>query len=118
MAHQDLTSLEREVLERLLGNAPDAPEALAGLNEASRGRFLKTLANAAAASTERPADAPQSTNPPPASLVDRVWAPTVSVGDKEVPIIPSSVAIELVILADPDHGDAADPARGDTGERR
>ena len=113
--HEDLTSFEREVVERLLANAPDAPEALASLNEASRGRVLRAVANAgtaaesdesSAASTERPAEAPQSTNPPSSALppsienlVDRVWAPTVSVGDKKLPIIPSSVALVLVILA-------------------
>ena len=49
----DLTSVERTALELLRTNAPEAPEALASLNHASRGRVLGALSN--------PDAAPQST---------------------------------------------------------
>lgn len=106
MNQEDLTSVEREALERLRANAPDAPEALASLSYTSRGRVIEVLMDGGteaetdqtvAAATHQPSDAPKSTRPP--TFVDRVWAPTVAVGDKKVPIIPSSVGVVLVIVA-------------------
>ena len=106
MNQDDLTSVEREALERLRANAPDAPEALASLSHTSRGRVIKALMDAGTetetdktgtAAIDRPSDAPRPTSPP--TLVDRVWAPTVDVGDKKVPIIPSSLGVLLVIVA-------------------
>ena len=43
MSQDDLTSVERRALELLRANAPDAPEALANLDETGRARVLEAL---------------------------------------------------------------------------
>ena len=43
MKHEDLTPEEQEALELLRANAPDAPEALANIDETGRARVLEAL---------------------------------------------------------------------------
>lgn len=85
MNQEDLTSVERATLELLRKNATDAPEALASLSHASRGRVLGALSN------------PDGSTRPP-TFVDRVWEPTVTIGSKKVPLVLSAAGVVLLIV--------------------
>ena len=98
--YEDLTPDERETLELLRNNAPDAPEALANLDEKGRARVLGALSTGTGARDEpilEADSAPQSTGP--TTFADRVWEPTVTVAGKKVPAIPSSVGAVVVLVA-------------------
>ena len=100
MTYEDLTPDERETLELLRNNAPDAPEALANLDEKGRARVLGALSTGTGARDEpilEADSAPQSTGP--TTFADRVWEPTVTVAGKKVPAIPSSVGAVVVLVA-------------------
>ena len=120
MTYEDLTPDEREALNRLRENAPDAPEALASLDDAGRARVLEAFSDtgigvpessdAVAAVTAGPsigaeddeptletAPTPQSTGP--STLAERLFAPRVSVAGKQIPLVPSSVGVVLVLVA-------------------
>ena len=118
MTGGDLTREEREVLELLRANAPDAPEALAGLDDAARARVLGALSDAStaehdpsdtadaegqpgAANDEEPTleDAPGGAPSGPSTFVDRLLEPTVRVADKDVPVVPSSAGLVVLIIA-------------------
>ena len=77
MNHQDLTPEEQEALE-----------ALGKLDEAGRARVVGALS----ATTD---DQPTV----PATFVDRIWEPTVTVAGKKVPTIPSSVGAVVLLVA-------------------
>lgn len=89
MPQENLTPEEREALELLRDNAPEAPTALASLDEAGRARVLWTLCKSGMRSPEPTSDepppqaAPPSQYTSPVTFADRVWAPTVTVADKQ-----------------------------------
>lgn len=120
MAHEDLTPDEREALELLRENAPEAPTALASLDEASRARVLGALSTQASAPepddpvapsvVDEPADetpddeptledAPVSPPSSPTTFADRLLAQKVTVADKQVPLVPSAVGLVLLLVA-------------------
>ena len=119
MKHDDLTPDEQEALQLLWENAPEAPEVLASLGEDGRARVLGALSSAGtsaddsddsvvAVTDESPDDetedepvldsAPESQSSSPSTLADRLLAQNVTVAGKRVPVIPSSVAVVLVIV--------------------
>ncbi len=118
MSQEDFTSEEREAFERLRNNAPDAPEALASLDEDGRARVLRELSSMATgadasddptategSSSETVEDEPTldsasgSQSFSPSTFADRLLAQKVTVVGKQVPIIPSSVVLVLVVVA-------------------
>ena len=120
MKHEDLTPEEQEALELLRANAPDAPEALANLDDAGRARVLEALTHTgidiaesgdavADATGELSSDAaddeptlesaPASQSTDPSTLADRLLARNVTVAGKRIPLIPSSVGVVLVVVA-------------------
>ena len=120
MESEDLTPDEREALDRLRANAPEAPEALASLDDAGRARVLEALTHTgidiaesgdavadatgelssdAADDEPTPESAPASQSTGPSTLVDRLLARNVDVAGKKVPLVPSSVAVLLVVVA-------------------
>ena len=112
MTQDDLTPDEREVLELLRANAPDAPEALASLDDTSRGRVVGALTRTGTgahdsdepSSDETDAEpvsesAPASQRPSSSTFADQILAVKVTVAGKQVPVIPSSVAVVVVFVA-------------------
>lgn len=106
MNHEDLTPSERAALERLQANAPDAPEALASLNDSARARVLKAFSGseideAHDSTDDEPAldSAPVSRSAAPVTFADRVWEPTVAISGKQVPVIPASVGLVLLLVS-------------------
>ena len=120
MTYEDLTPDEREALELLRANAPEAPEALASLDEAGRARVLEALSSArtgaddsdgsvAAVTDESPDDeaegepvlesAPESQPTSPPTFSERLLAQNVTVAGKRVPVVPSAIGVVLVIVA-------------------
>lgn len=106
MNHKDLTPSERAALERLQANAPDAPEALASLNDSARARVLKAFSGSEIDETHDSADdeptldsAPVSRSASPVTFADRVWEPTVAISGKQVPVIPASLGVVLLIVS-------------------
>ena len=120
MTYEDLTPDERETLELLRNNAPDAPEALANLDEKGRARVLEALTHTgidiaesgdavadttgepssdAADDEPTPETAPASQPTGPSTLADRLLAQNVTVAGKQIPLIPSSVGVVLVVVA-------------------
>ena len=118
---EDLTPDEQEALELLRDNAPEAPEALASLDEAARARVLEALSSAgtgapepddpvASSAVNEPADetpddeptledAPVSLTSSPTTFADRLLAQKVTVADKQVPLVPSAVGLVLLLVA-------------------
>ena len=120
MTYEDLTPDEREALELLRGNAPEAPTALASLDEAGRARVLEALSTQASApepddpvapsavdgsANEAPDDEPALEDAPvsqpssPTTFADRLLAQKVTVADKQVPLVPSAVGLVLLLVA-------------------
>ena len=106
MTHEDLTPSERAALERLQANAPDAPEALASLNDSARARVLKAFSGSEMGETSDSADdeptldsAPVSQSASPVTFADRVWEPTVAISGKQVPVLPASVGVVLLLVS-------------------
>lgn len=105
MPHEDLTPKEREALELLRNNASEAPTALASLDEVGRARVLRALCKTGMRVSEPTGEEPSLETAPgsqyssPVTFADRVWAPTVTVAGKQVPVIPSSTGIVVMIVA-------------------
>lgn len=111
MTYEDLTPDEQEALELLLENAPEAPAALASLDEAARARVLGAFGTQAGASAsddpvtssavDEPIleDAPVSHPSSPTTFADRLLVQKVTVADKQVPLVPSAVGLVLLLVA-------------------
>ena len=118
MKYEDLTPDEQAALNRLRENALDTPDALASLDDAGRARVLEALSNAEAAASddsgaaaaEGPTrdvvdDEPALETTPslqrtgPSALAERLLAQKVSLAGKQIPLVPSSVAAVLVLVA-------------------
>ena len=119
MKHEDLSPEEQAALERLRDNAPDAPDALASLDDAGRARVLGAFSGTGTReATDEPADeathgpadeaaddepalgaAPSWQPAGPSALIEPLLAPKVTVAGKQVPIVPAAAAVVVVLVA-------------------
>lgn len=111
MKSEDLTPDEQAALDRLRQNAPDAPDALASLDDAGRARVLAALSNAeadasddtgaaaAGGSARDVVDGDPARGTGPSALAERLLAQKVDVAGKQVPLVVSSVVVVLVLVA-------------------
>ena len=111
MKHEDLSPKEQAALDRLRDNAPDAPDALASLDDAGRARVLEALSSTEAhEATDGPAGEATADEPTlgtasswqpagPSALIEPLLAPKVTVAGKQVPLVPAAVIVVVVLVA-------------------